>query len=114
MVSVSNFLVHLYSPNKIHEDVFFGTRMRIDGFRPLVWCLREKAIILEFKKNGKANNTLLALNVFLTVLTLTEVLANSRAKLLRFFAFKDDADLVFTAAILPLQPSVGRFIQRVL
>lgn len=69
---------------------------------------------LEFKKNGKANNTLLALDVFLTVLTLTEVLANSRAKLLRFFSFKDDADLVFTAAILPLEPSVGCFIQRVL
>jgi len=53
----------------------------------------------------------LALDVFLTVLTLTEVLPNSRAKLIRF-SVKDDADLY--AAILPLQRSVGRFIQRVL
>ena len=35
--------------------------------KPLVWFVWEKTIILDFKKNEKANITVLALDIFLTV-----------------------------------------------
>ena len=41
--------------------------------KPLVWFEWEKTIILELKKNGKANITVLALDLFLAVLPLKEV-----------------------------------------
>ena len=54
--------------------------MRTDGFRVGKYCRKAscmicmgKTIILEFKKNGKANITVLALDLFLTVLPEKEV-----------------------------------------
>ena len=41
--------------------------------KPLVGFVWEKTIILEFKKNGKADITVLALDLFLTVLPVKEV-----------------------------------------
>ena len=41
--------------------------------KPFVWFVWEKTIILEFKKNGKADITVLTLDLFLTVLPVKEV-----------------------------------------
>ena len=41
--------------------------------KPFVWFVWEKTIILEFKKNEKADITVLALDLFLTVIPVKEV-----------------------------------------
>ena len=41
--------------------------------KPFLWFVWEKTIILEFKKNGKADITVLTLDLFLTVLPVKEV-----------------------------------------
>ena len=74
--------------------------MRTDGFR-LKYCRKAVSVIcigVEFNKNGKANITVLALNLFLTVVNSkrSRLLLNSRAKLLRSLLLKMSQTLILS------------------